>query len=109
MDIIGSDLHFGLFALNYTICTIAIYPQKKHFFEDSLTTIPVLTFAFSVLSTLLQLFLMEAMGGGIKPTSSWILTDLILMPLADGLYGFLLFTMTGLFMPKQSKHEYFLR
>ncbi len=85
MDILATDGHFGIYALSYTITTALLYHRKKHFFEESLVSLPALTASFSALSTLF-------LGAG-KWSLLWILTDVLILPLIDGAWAFVAFTI----------------
>lgn len=109
MDIVSDYHHLGIYTLNYCATCAILFPQKRHFFKDSATTIPLMTFLFVLLSTLIQLFLIYSFEKGIPLSWSWVGTDLILMPLFDSLYAYLLFTLPNFFMPIAAKREYFLK
>lgn len=108
MDLLSSHRHLGLFALNYCFVTTLLYPQKQHFFEDSISTLPIMCFFFAVASTLIQIPLHRVFESPIALSQDWWLNDLILMPLFDALYGLVWFTLPGFFLPRKSKREYFL-
>jgi len=93
LDLLASDHRLGLHALNYCLITLVLYNQKRNFFEDSLTTLPIMTLFFSVLSTGLQVILLVLFEKGLPLTIGWVATDLILLPLCDALYGFIFFTI----------------
>jgi rod shape-determining protein MreD len=92
LDLIAFDQRLGLHALNYCLTTYILYRQKQNFFEDSLTTIPILTVIFSAISTLLQVVLLFIFENGLPLSLGWAATDLVVMPLCDGLYGLLCFS-----------------
>lgn len=81
----------GLHSINYILVASALYNQKKNFFADSLSTLPLMVFCFSVLSSLLQVPLLYIFEHKISISKSWITTDLILMPALDAVYGFCVF------------------
>ncbi len=108
VDLLASNQHLGLYALNYCLTTIVIFFQRRHFFADRLSTIPIMTFLFSFLSTLLQMILLFLFDKPVPISLSLLETDLLLMPLADSLYAFCVFTLLP-FMPRQSNREYFFK
>jgi hypothetical protein len=105
LDLVTPSLHFGIIPLIMIANTWFWYGHKKHFFIDSLSTFPLLTALFSFTYTL-----MLAVASGIPVTFSWFMTDLVLMPLADGLLAFLTLTVPLiLWGPKRRRgEEYFL-
>lgn len=92
IDLLCSQLRFGLYALNYSLTTVLIYRQKKHFFEDKPLALSLFTALVSCTSTLLQLFLTYAFDKGLPFTWKLALTDLIGMPAIDALYAYLWFS-----------------
>ena len=106
LDILSSNHMFGMHALNYCISTLLIYGRKQNFYEDSISTIPVLTAFFSATSTLLQLGLLYTLGSNFAITLEWIVTDVILMTLLDSIYAFSCFTLPFILLnmrPKRSR------
>ncbi|NGX58738.1 MAG: hypothetical protein K940chlam3_01646 [Chlamydiae bacterium] len=108
MDLLSSQHHLGIHALNYCLTISLLYSQKQYFFEDSLSTIPIMTFFFAVISTILQVPLYALFEKGIPLSQDWIIKDLLVMPLIDALYGFIWFTLPAIFLPRNPKREYFL-
>lgn len=108
MDLLSSHRHLGLFALNYCLVTTILYSQRQHFFEDSLSTLPIMCFFFAIVSTLIQIPLHHVFESPIVLAKDWWINDLIVMPGIDALYGFVWFTLPGLFLPRKSNREYFL-
>lgn len=108
MDLLTGYRHIGIYAANYCLTTLILYPQKKHFFEDSVSTLPVITFFFAIISTLIQVVLLYFLETSFTITLKWVFTDLMIYPCIDALYTYFLFTLPGLVMPKKLKREYFL-
>lgn len=102
LDLLSAQQRFGLYAINFCITTALLYQQKRNFFEDSLSTIPILTFLFSVVSTCLQVILLFVFDKGIPLSWEWAGSDLILMPLLDAFYGFALFSLPSVGKKKQN-------
>lgn len=93
IDCYSVHAFFGLNALGYCVTTVFLYPQKKFFFVDRLTTLPFMTFLFSISIT--GLFLLFAWILESKSLFFWNLfyADLVLMPIFDALYSFLIFVL----------------
>lgn len=110
IDLLASQPRIGMHALDYCLTTLALYNQRKNFFADSLTTLPLMTFFFSVLSTLIFVFLGYMMELNINLYWSWVLTDLLILPAGDGFAAFLFFIVPPLLIGKKPKKgkDYFL-
>jgi rod shape-determining protein MreD len=92
VDLLCSQLKFGLYSLNYCLTTLLSYRQKKHFFEDKPLALSLFTALISGISTLIQLLLTYAFDQGLPFTWKLALTDLIGMPCIDALYAFVWFS-----------------
>jgi len=110
MDLLSSEPFFALHALNYSIIIILIHQLRFYFFADSLTTLPLLTFFFSFLTTLLHLVLYYIFGIPFSLNLAWMKTDLVFMPILDALYGFTIFILPYFIFGKRvrSAREFFL-
>lgn len=108
IDLFSSYPRLGISAINYCLTSAFLYHQKRHFFEDRLSTLPIMTCLFSFFSTFLQAIILSIFDNSINFSLYWIFTDLLIMPIIDSFYAFMLFTLPGIFMPKPSKREYFL-
>jgi rod shape-determining protein MreD len=93
VDLLSSGSLFGLTAMNYCCVTFLLYKQTRNFFEDKLSTLPLMTFLFSFLSTgflaLAALFLQRSYPLG----WSWVATDWIGMSMADAAYALFVFSL----------------
>lgn len=111
-DLMTSQRPFGLYALNFILTTLILYPQKRHFFEDRSLTLCLFTFFISSLSTLIQLILLVTVNQ--NPPLGWPLffTDLFVLPLFDALYAAVWFIgpmKLYTYMRKQGLKKIFLR
>ncbi len=109
MDLVSSQHHLGLHAFAYGCTTWVLYGQKRHFFEDRPSTLPIMTAFFAVLSTLIQIAMLALFEIPLPISWAWVASDLVLMPVLDALYAFVWFTLPSLFMPRIPRHEYFLQ
>ncbi len=109
LDFISNNQHFGIYALNYCLTTVLLYSQKRHFFRDKPLTIPIMTLIFAFLSTCIQIPLLYSFEKGFLLSWQWVGTDLLLMPVCDALYAYLLFTLPNIYLPLAKKREYFLK
>jgi len=87
MDLLAAGGTLGLHALSYCVSAWLLYPQKRHFFEDKFSTLPLMTLILSVLNTLIHGVLLAVFDQAIPFTLPWIATDLLLLPLADTAYA----------------------
>lgn len=91
LDLISSETHFGLYACSYTLTTGMLYKQRDHFFADSISTLSLMTFFFSVLSTLILCVMMSLFRQESILSIQWVLVDLLFLPLMDSFYAFAIF------------------
>ncbi len=104
VDLLAFQTTLGTYALIYCLTTLFLYRSRLHFFEQRLSTLPIMTFSFAFLCALIQLLLyygmgkkMHLSGGGFGDLSGnllweWIMSDLVQMPLCDALYALLAFS-----------------
>ena len=107
MDLLAAHQRFGLWGVNYCMTTYLLYRYKHQFFSDSISTIPLMTAFFGIVSTCIQAFLLIVFEGGIHIDLAGAVTDFVFMPFFDGIYAYLFFILPGIFMPKATKREYF--
>lgn len=109
IDLLSSHSRIGIHALNFCLASWILYGQKRHFFADSLSTLPLMTFFFSVVSALLQVPLLYIFEKQVNTSVAWVLTDLIFMPALDAAYAFALFILPGMMMGKRPRRgsDYF--
>jgi len=87
IDLFSSTPHFGLTALNYCIVSWILYGQTRNFFDDKPSTLPLMTFFFSLLSTLTSVILFLFFAQPVTLSLKWVVTDLFCMPLFDATYA----------------------
>ena len=96
MDLLQAQSPLGFTVCNYLMSLLILDRTKSFFFADKWATLPIMTFIFSVLSTLIHL---TATSLVLTPTSfsyPFIVTDFILFPLLDAL-----FTLIIVVLPRQ--------
>jgi rod shape-determining protein MreD len=110
IDILSADTHIGIYSFSFCLALFFIYPQKRNFFADSLTTLPIMTFFFSSLSSIFLGVLLYNIEMINIFSWGWALTDLLIMPMADGLYAFCIFILPALLVgkPRRRGKDYFL-
>lgn len=87
IDLLSTQTRLGIYATIYCLVTIFLYRYKFYFFEDRLSTLPVMTFGFTCLSTLIQTALFYAIGQPFFLSWEWMITDLIFIPLQNAFYA----------------------
>jgi rod shape-determining protein MreD len=92
VDLLSSEFRLGIYALNYSLTTLLLYKQKRHFFEDKPLALSLFTLLISVVSTILQLLLISIFDRALPLSGKLLITDLIIMPIADAIYAFLWFS-----------------
>ncbi|MBS4165914.1 mreD [Neochlamydia sp. AcF95] len=103
LDLLSVQPPFGFYASNYTLGAAVIYPQKRHFFADHLSTLPIMTFLFSFTITFFQVIFLYILGTPLSIGMRWIVSDLFVMPLGDALFAFLYFILLPLSLQKKSR------
>lgn len=102
-DLFSAEMRFGIYALNYTLSVYLLYYFKNYFFEDSLSTIPIMTILFSYISAILLLCLLYALNSQVIGSWEWVKLELIQMPMSNAIYAVLAFTLLSLLFPRKSK------
>lgn len=110
LDLLSADTRFGIHALEYCLTTAILYGQRRNFFSDSLVTLPLMTFFFSVVATVIEWVASYIFGNEIGVTWQWMVTDLLYMPAWDAACAFLLFILPVFIFGKPPRRgkDYFL-
>lgn len=110
LDLLSSSGRLGIHSLNFCITLMILYPQKRNFFADSLSTLPIMTLLFSMISSFVMVILLYSLEINYMLSWHWLLTDLIVMPIVDAAYAFSLFTLPALIFGKPIRRgkDYFL-
>jgi rod shape-determining protein MreD len=109
IDLLAAPTKFGLYATSFALSTVLLYQQRRNFFADSLSTLPLMTYLFSTTLTVLQVVLLMLFETDVRVTTHWFFTDLIYMPALDALYAFLVYQLPAYFFGKKIRKgkEYF--
>ena len=105
IDLLSVQPPFGFYACNYTLATAIIYHQKRNFFADHLSTLPIMTFLFSCTATLLEVIFLYIFGMKISLGLQWLFSDLFIMPVSDALYAFLGFILIPMSLQRNAKRR----
>jgi rod shape-determining protein MreD len=107
IDLFSSETRLGTYALNYCLTTLCLYNTKFHFFEDRPSTIPLMSFGFTILSTLIQVGLFYFIAKPIFLSWVWAFNDLLVIPFQVAIYATLAFVApTSIF--SRMKRRYLL-
>lgn len=88
LDLYSFGSPLGFFALNYTLTSLILFRYKKFFSEEKLFAFTLYGVLFSFVSTLFHFCLYAIIDIHLKLSFFTLLTDLICMPLLDGIYTF---------------------
>ncbi len=104
MDLLAPYPRLGILAVNYCATSMIVYRAKSWFFEDSLISLPVMTFLFAEVSTLLHALLLGLFASGPVVSWTWIATDLLLLPLLDAFYAWIWFAFPAHLLRRRPAH-----
>lgn len=105
IDLLSSHTRMGFHAFSYCLTVWILYGQKQNFFVDHLSTLPIMTFLFSFINTVIQVTLLFSFGQGFSISLDWLIKDLILLPALDALYAGVAFTFPSMLLPKAPKRK----
>lgn len=111
VDLLSSYPILGVHATAYCAAIFLLYPRKRHIFADSLTTLPLMTYLFSALSSFCVALVLHLLDLGDLFSWRWLGADLLLFPLADAFYAFALFIFPALLFGKRIPRgsDYFIK
>jgi rod shape-determining protein MreD len=92
IDLLSSEFVLGLHAVCYSLTTLMLFKQKKHFFEDKPLALSLFTALISMVATGMQLLLISIFDRALPLSVKLLMTDFLLMPLLDGVYAFFWFS-----------------
>ncbi len=101
IDLLSANTHFGIHALTYCVCIYSIRAMKPYFFEDSILTLPTMTFLFTVNVNLMYSLLSSGFGPGTYNSWQSIVPTFIGVPLIQAFYALIAFSLPGLLLPKR--------
>jgi hypothetical protein len=93
IDLFSQSFKMGLHTLPLTLTLLIGYPLKTLFFEDRFSTLPVLTFIFSILCSLFSWMMAFLFSGGLSFSKNWLWTDALVFGFYDALYGLVFFAI----------------
>jgi rod shape-determining protein MreD len=87
VDLLSSEPRLGLYTINYVLVTIMIYSQRYNFFSDSLSTLPLLTFIFAFVSTILEIVILVLFDYPLSLQGTWMMQMLVYKPMLNAWYA----------------------
>lgn len=110
LDLLDSHPRLPLHAAAFTAATWIVYPQKKHFFSDLPSTMPIMTTLFSFCYTAVYFSLISFCETSLNLSISSAATDFLILPVADGAFAYTLFILPFLIFGKRrlKGRDYFL-
>lgn len=110
LDLLSSHTHLGMYAVSFCLTTAVLYGQQRNYFADSLSTLPLMTFYFSVLSTGIQAVMLYAFQNENIFSWSWAATDLLALPILDSTYAYVCFLLPAVCFgkPRRRGKDYFM-
>ncbi|MEI8301204.1 MAG: hypothetical protein WCG10_06330 [Chlamydiota bacterium] len=106
MDFLQSSLPFGYCSLSYVLTSLILYRQKWLFFHDKLISLAIFSSFFSLIHSVSQILLFDLTKKTLAFSWKHLLSELVMMPLCDGLYAFIGFTMPSLIYTYIKKHGF---
>jgi rod shape-determining protein MreD len=109
LDLLSARTLFGMHACNYVLTTALLYERRQNFFGDSTSTLPLMVFFFSLLSTILGALFLYIVEKGFTLSWRWVFIDLVGMPLLDATYAFVVFILPFMLLGRRPRkgREYF--
>ncbi len=93
LDLVSSYSLLGMYAVNYCVTTLLLYHLKRLLFQDQLSTVPLLSFLFGIISTLIEVIILTLSHVTLSLSFGWFISDLIIMPFCDALFAFIGFVL----------------
>lgn len=90
LDLLGSH-RLGAHMLAFSIATLLLYGQKRHFYEEKPLALCLFTWILSLILTAL-LFFFTFLSSAPAMRLQWFLIDFIIMPSFDALYALIYFS-----------------
>lgn len=110
LDLFSSSARFGINAFAGFFTVFILYQFKKHFFEDSYSTLPFMCYFYGFFNTVILIPLMDFFDRHLTLSLPFLLSDLLFFPFLDALYALFVFTLPRLFFgkPIRKGSDYFL-
>ncbi|MDB6081107.1 MAG: mreD [Chlamydiia bacterium] len=85
---------FGFLGSSYLITCLILYQWRLYFFKDAFSTVPIMTYLFSFICTLVQALSAHLFDlPSFSLTIHWFVSDVLIMPLLDAAYALSVFSL----------------
>lgn len=106
IDCLCSHARIGMTATAYILAALILYEYRLYFFKEAISTLFIMTYLFSCLSSLIEVMLYLFLSSSpFRPSFNFIAIDSFLMPLLDGAIAFLLFSLPHMMYTKYHKYK----
>lgn len=92
-DLLASKLPLGFYSLSYCLTTTIVYRYRIFFSIEKWWIFPLYSAIFSFCSSLIQMVLLTIFQANVPISILMIFSDLILLPLIDGLFALCFFNI----------------
>lgn len=92
LDLLSGEPH-GIFLLTHCSVTLVCFRYKKHFLFQNPLHLSLFTIFISFASTLITLFFLFLFDRRVPFSGKWVFVDLLVMPMADGVYSLIGFSL----------------
>ena len=105
IDCFSYDTKFGTYALINCLAIFFIYRLQMYFFIDRISTLPLMTAFFSLMSSFIYLIYFYLNGYSFSLPLSWFRVNVMEAALIDALYAGICFTIPSLWSLKPTKRR----
>lgn len=93
LDLLSSNIRFGLYAVSFLATGLVIFKLKNLFYEEKPLALAVFSSMVAFIFTLIELFLISSFGRPPPFTFKALSFDLLILPLVDGIFSFFWFSL----------------
>lgn len=93
LDLFLSHHHLGIYATGYAVTTTLLHRYKGLLFEEKAFALPLMTFLFSVTTTLLLAIFLKVTDDHLILSWQWAMSDVVIVPCCDALWSVLAFVI----------------
>ena len=96
VDLFSGGERLGLYGMNWCLSLWIVSQFKTHFFADHLTTLSLMTYLFSLISSLIQPILLTLLETSFHLSWGWLWTNILLLPILDACIALCVFIVPAL-------------
>lgn len=93
LDLLSSNIRFGLYAVSFLVTGLIIFKLKNLFFDEKPLALAVFSSIVAFIFTLIELSLISSFGRPPPFTLKGLSFDLLILPLLDGIFSFFWFSL----------------